>query len=135
MTCPSCGSKNSKEYDKNPCRKQCNDCEWIYQKLISGDYKHEPRMGFAKIIGEKATYKYYGTNGSMSNMVNNNRVYQYKTILASARHGEKRIGYKINTWVWDKDDILIVDRQGNDLTDCEIKYPEPQQFNSKFLDI
>jgi len=137
MTCPSCGCKNSTEYDDDTFHRhrQCSDCGWIYKGFISGDCKHESRTGFAKIISMDLTDEYYGSNGKMKRIVNNDKVYRYKTAFVTARDGEKRIAYRIAPWVWDKEDLLMVDVKGNDLTDCEIIYPKPQQFNSKFLDV
>lgn len=130
MTCPSCGSHNIRTYNDDHWR--CKDCEWIF-KSLNGEFKSE--SGHVKINGTHFTKLHFGANRDMEEMVNNNIVYKYTTKIATSKKIGRMIAYNAGAWIWDVKDLIFVDSKGNDLNDIEIAYPEPQQFDSKFLDI
>jgi len=82
------------------------------------------KIGLCKIISINNTTIKYGSNQVMRKCVGQVHTYKYEYN-----------SYYIIGYMWDKNDIQILNEDGNIILTEKQSFPKPKQFNPDFLDI
>lgn len=88
--------------------------------------------GYVKIKNYKNSSKFFSHNNNMIDMVQNGKIYPYKRYFSDSK---KLFAFKVNGYHWMSEDLIFVDKDGNEIEKVKIEYPEPQQFDTKNLHI
>jgi len=131
MACPDCDSENIAVYDKDYF--ECQDCTHLIKRSTYEYTIHKPQKGMCIITSSYYTKTTYGANTQMIRKIDDKKVVNYKTERIRNNEGNRSVGYRIGSWVWDRRDLEMVDENGEEI--IEFPIPEPVQFNTNFLDV